>query len=310
MKQKIQTETKTGIKRKLEKVEVKTIKTKTPLKADLIVQLKKLQDNFDTLEEANTKNIEKIKFLEEKVESLEKEKIRKSKETQTENSQELKCSECNFEASNDSELNWHMGKIHGWPLNQSTGDLDYSAGPIDCKRCDYQAEDGYDLDAHRWSEHEEDEDGQIICKICEEKFASVGNLMKHKKLKHREKVSVCQNYNTNGCPFEDHKCWFLHMQSEEEFKCNICEENFKSKSDFMRHRKSNRSDMVQYCKNNKKCVFKNSCWFRHGILDEQVMNGKSDEEENIINKLLKNIEKLNEKVIKLENMLEEETKRK
>ena len=132
MKQKIQTETKTGIKRKLEKVEVKTIKTKTPLKADLIVQLKKLQDNFDTLEEANTKNIEKIKFLEEKVESLEKEKIRKSKETQTENSQELKCSECNFKASNDSELNWHMGKIHGWPLNQSTGDLDYSAGPIDC----------------------------------------------------------------------------------------------------------------------------------------------------------------------------------
>ena len=56
MKQKIQTETKTGIRRKLEKVEIKTIKTKTPLKADLIIQLKELQDNFDTLEEANIKN--------------------------------------------------------------------------------------------------------------------------------------------------------------------------------------------------------------------------------------------------------------
>ena len=78
------------------------------MKADLIVQLKKLQDSFNTLEQANIKNIEKIKFLEEKVESLEKEKIGKSGDTQTENSQELKCSECNFEASNDSELNWHM----------------------------------------------------------------------------------------------------------------------------------------------------------------------------------------------------------
>ena len=100
------------------------------------------------------------------------------------------------------------------------------------------------------------------------------------------------------------------MQSEEDFKCNICEENFKSKSNFIKHRKSNHSYMVQYCKSNKKWVFKSSCWFRHGILHEQVMNEKSDEEENIINKLLKNIEKLNEKVIKLENMLEEETKRK
>ena len=48
-----------------------------------------------------------------------------------------------------------------------------------------------------------------------------------------------------------------------------------------------------------------SCWFRHGILYEQIMNERSDEEENIINKLLKNIEKLNEKVVKLENMIEE-----
>ena len=45
-------------------------------------------------------------------------------------------------------------------------------------------------------------------------------------------------------------------------------------------------------------------------MHEQVINEKSDEEENIINKLLTNIEKLNEKVVRLENMLGEETQRK
>ena len=113
IKNKINIETKPGIKRKLEKVEVKTVKTvttKTPLKADLIIQLKQLQDSFNALEEANKNNLEIIKVLTEKIESMEKERATIPKETQTESAQELKCSECNFEASNASELNWHMGK--------------------------------------------------------------------------------------------------------------------------------------------------------------------------------------------------------
>ena len=276
MKHKMPIETKPGIKRKLEKVEIKTIK-KTPLKADLIVQLKQLQDSFNALEEANIKNLEIIKFLTEKIEGLEKRRKMISKETQSEDVQELKCSECYFRALNDSDLNRHMENSHGWSVNQSTDNLDYSSGPIDCKRCEYQAEDGYDLDGHRWSEHEEDEDGHIICKFCDEKFANVGNLMKHKKLKHREKVAICKHYNSIGCPFEDEKCWFLHIKSNETFKCNICEENFNTKSNFMEHRKSKHGAMVQLCKNKEKCVFRSSCWFMHEILDEQQINHKSDE---------------------------------
>ena len=280
MKHKIPIETKPGIKRKLEKVEVKTVTTKPPLKADLVIQIKHLQDRYNALEKENTKNLEIIEILKQKIKSKEKGSITVPKETQTDNAQELKCSECNFEASNDSELNWHMGKVHGWPISPSSDDLDYSAGPVDCKRCDYQAEDGYDLDGHRWSEHDEDEDGNIICKICDEKFANVGNLMKHKKLKHREKVAICINYNANGCPFEDKKCWFLHMQSNEDFKCNICDERFQTKSKFMNHRKNQHQEMVQLCKNNEECVFKSSCWFRHGINEKQMRNEKSDENKN------------------------------
>ena len=93
--------------------------------------------------------------------------------------------------------------------------------------------------------------------------------MKHKKLKHREKVNFCQHYNATGCPFEDSKCWFLHIKSNENFKCNICEENFLNKSNFMKHRISKHRDLVQFCRNNEECEFKSSCWFRHGIHDNK-----------------------------------------
>ena len=79
-----------------------------------------------------------------------------SQETDTEPEIHLKCNECNFKASNNSELSWHQNKNHGWP--QNTDDLDMSEGPRSCNKCDYQAEDGYDLDAHTWSEHDDDEE--------------------------------------------------------------------------------------------------------------------------------------------------------
>ena len=78
-------------------------------------------------------------------------------------------------------------------------DLDSSQGVRFCKRCDYEAEDRYDLDGHIWTEHEEDEDGTICCKFCDEKFANIPNLMTHKKIKHREKIDYCKN-----------ECWFRH----------------------------------------------------------------------------------------------------
>ena len=70
---------KPGVKRKLEKLEVKTLSKKAPLKADLIIQLKQLQDMFNFLEEAKKNNLEVIKFLEEKIESMEKRKKKRKK---------------------------------------------------------------------------------------------------------------------------------------------------------------------------------------------------------------------------------------
>ena len=93
MKHKIQDDTKKGIKRKID-IASKVTKSKAPLKADLIVQHKELQEKLDVLEATNKKNLEIIKCLNEKIESMEKEKNSASKETQVYMGAELKCKEC------------------------------------------------------------------------------------------------------------------------------------------------------------------------------------------------------------------------
>ena len=49
VKHKTQAEAKVGMKRKLEKCDRNVIKTKAPLKADLVIKLNELQKKFDTL---------------------------------------------------------------------------------------------------------------------------------------------------------------------------------------------------------------------------------------------------------------------
>ena len=87
-------------------------------------------------------------------------------------------------------------------------------------------------------------------------------MMMHKKIKHKEKLDFCQNYNAGDCPFEDKKCWFLNTRNNESFKCNICEQTFNTKSHFMQHRRVHHPEMLKICKNNE-CIYKNGCWFRH-----------------------------------------------
>ena len=81
---------------------------------------------------------------------MRKEKNVVSKETQVEIGNELKCSECEFQATSDSEFSWHMGENHGWSHDQSQEDLDTSEVVRYCKRCDYEAQDRYSLDG-QWS---------------------------------------------------------------------------------------------------------------------------------------------------------------
>ena len=86
------------------------------------------------------------------------------------------------------------------------------------------------------------------------------------------------------------------MRNEENFKCKICDITFESKHEFMKHRKLKHKEMVQMCKNNGQCLFKNSCWFRHEEYDNQIIIENNEENENVIHKLVSIVETLSKKV--------------
>ena len=50
---------------------------------------------------------------------------------------------------------------------------------------------------------------------------------------------------------------FLHLRTEESFKCPICDQTFTRKSNIMLHKKQHHYEMVQVFKNGDKCVYEN-----------------------------------------------------
>ena len=70
----------------------------------------------------------------------------------------------------------------------------------------------------------------------------------------------------------------------------------------MKHRKIKHKEMVQMCKNDKQCLFKNTCWFIHEEYDKQIEIENNEENENIIEKLVSIVETLGQKVSNQEIM--------
>ena len=167
--------------------------------------------------------------------------------------------------------------------------------------CDYEAEDKYDLDAHTWHDHEEEMDETIGCNSCDKTVSSLGQLMQHKKKKHSDKVSSCWKFSEGCCPFGEERCWFLHNNKENDFKCSICDKTFNTQKYLMIHRKSEHADTIQKCKNDGSCLFKNDCWYKHDKIDD---NGheNNDKNENVIQKLFEVVEKNLKKLTRLESM--------
>ena len=101
------------------------VKKKAPLKAELIEKLKALEKKYEQLEKENDilklekeDNIKTIEKLKEKVTEM----------------QELAV------------------------VEKDCDELDLSFGPRYCKKCGHEAEDGYQLDAHQWTEHDDGDD--------------------------------------------------------------------------------------------------------------------------------------------------------
>ena len=336
MKSRVQHTNMSGMKRKIDfdsgaklsKVIDPPRKNKQVLKADLLTELSDFKEKYTALEEKSQKDMKKLEnentklkdtnkklsdevnFLKERVQNVEAQNSLVSKRLIS--ADKFKCYECDFEASSKPLLMCHLFDRHAWKNDQNSEALDLSVGPRFCSKCDYRAEDGYDLDGHFWSEHDDDEIIFFQCKICDESFSFLNDLMMHKKEKHIEKVSFCRNFATNACVYGDESCWFVHepeeAQENNEFKCDSCEKELNSLSDFLRHRKSNHLESTPICKKFKtgECTFGNEkCWFNHEKegkdSGQKERNDKNLENNEIIQKMLQKMDTLTKRIIDIEN---------
>ena len=129
MKKKVELESEV----KLSKVVNPPKKSKVPLKEELLMHLKELQEKHDNLEKkseidieiietlknANKKLSEEVKTLLQEVQNSKEEKQQFSKTT--ENEMHLKCYECSFVSSETSVIKHHLSEKHGWEINLEGG---------------------------------------------------------------------------------------------------------------------------------------------------------------------------------------------
>merc|ERR1712240_661671 len=93
-------------------------------------------------------------------------------------------------------------------------------------------------------------------------------LMKHNREEHEESISKCWYFESGECEYQDN-CWFIHdteVKDPIEFKCKSCDKIFKTKSEYLKHKKSYHTEMVTSCKRYVKgnCMYDDhTCWFIH-----------------------------------------------
>ena len=263
-------------------------KQKQPLKAELISQLKKLEEENVLLKSKNLEMVKTIGLLENEVALL----MKKTKSVKLES------------------------------ISTQTVRM------LSCPKCNYKTDDVYELDAHRWMEHEDDEPETSIhtnekdevrpnevskkrlmefnCNFCSETFSRKSDIMKHKKIFHKEKVSTCWKFVAGDCPFSDINCWFNHTKDKleqlDEVECNWCEKVFMTQPELLNHRKKEHIENVPKCRNADIgiCRYNEFCWFIH---DQHENDIEVHENQEVIEKI-EMMEKQMEKMTKRLNQIE------
>ena len=272
----------------------------------LEIEKKASKEIIDQLNAENCKQTYANKCLEEKIAKLENEMKSNSSQpnvVKTDTGDILMlCNECEYPAEDIYDLGEHMFEIHSSRFEGEGGA---------CFVCDI-CNDGFitnlELNGHAQKHHSKPESTDSLqsdsrpCNFCDKNFAKHGDLMMHKKNKHGDKVALCWNFLTGNCTFGNDSCWFLHYESggsysTPEWKCNLCDDKFRCKSELQKHKKQKHEHFVQLCRNgeNGKCIYgSEGCWFRHG-------NSEITEQNEVIEKVFGMLEKMTERILHREN---------
>ena len=165
----------------------------------------------------------------------------------------------------------------------NTSKLEGSKDVYFCGECDYLADCIHDFNDHTHSSDglENHDKSLFNCNFCDESFETLQEVMKHNKMIHTSSVQHCKHFLEDICYFGDN-CWFLHSESfrnsEPSFKCNSCEDKFRTQKSLREHMKSMHIQFVSKCKNEDECKFgTRKCWFLHQEdIEIAYQNAKDD----------------------------------
>ena len=111
----------------------------------------------------------------------------------------------------------------------------------------------------------------------------------------------CRNYPTS-CTW-GHSCWWKHQEPMDidlvpdvrtwNFKCDLCDEKFIERNDFIMHKKKNHNNLIPPCEKFLKgeCSrAEDRCWFNHGakVDDVQIGSLNSPSNEQVFHKAPQN----------------------
>lgn len=261
---------------KANKVVTEKVKVKVPTKAELVIQMKAMQDELASLKVENTKNLEIIVTLETKVAVFKKEKEQSLIEGQPNSVKDLKHKICEYIEEDEYELDAHV-----W---SEECDQHFT-----CCHCGRNFQTKADLMMHRKEEHEEK------VKPC------------------RHFLGGGCHLGEEDCWFS-HSESSKDKAKITSFKCNFCEKSFDNRYEFMHHRKKEHVQSVPDCKkaSNGTCWFGDkNCWFLHNPVHKinENKNNKNQEDGNlynqeIIRKIFDMMETFTHRIMQLENKSE------
>ena len=177
------------------------------------------------------------------------------------------CKICNEICETKEKLSLHITNEHG--SHSSKQEKEFN-----CNYCSFQTTEQRHFRNHFELVHTLKKN--FKCNRCEYVGITSSDLSKHIEWKHVSKTLECSVCQLEANSANDLRA---HMKREheiqEQFRCRICCEAFRTKGNLMEHRKKEHLKTVAFCKNKGDCVFSNEkCWWNH---DDQ-QDSKSREE--------------------------------